>query len=355
MTDTLTRAEKAAWILEKRTALAESMPGLRARDGAAEIGVSEAEWVAARVGDGAVRLDRRPCDLVDALPALGRVMILTRNEVAVHERKGRFDNIRTGGHVGLVLNKEIDLRIFFAHWRHVFAVEETVRSGQRRSLQVFDNSGQAVQKLYLLDESDHAAFDALVGAFRAEDQTPGVAVRPIVEKTRGPVDAVDADAFRIDWAGMQDVHEFHGMLRRHDIDRLDALQLADPRFVDRIPAASLMPALEIAAARALPIMVFVGNRGCIQIHSGPVANLRAMDTWDNVLDPDFNLHVRRDLIRDAFVVRKPTADGIVTALEFYDAAGTHVLQLFGVRSDGSPESEDWRALTDALVSGAEAA
>lgn len=347
--------ETARRILEQGTRLSEDRPGLRARDIATAIDVSEGEWVAARVGNGVIRLDRRVRELVAALPALGRVMVLTRNETAIHERKGRFEHIRTDGHVGLVLNKEIDLRLFFDHWRHAFAVEETVRSGHRRSFQFFDASGEAVHKIYLLEESDATAFDALIAAHRAEDQNAGIAVCPIIERACGAPEAVDIDAFRRDWATLHDVHDFAGMLRRHDVARLDALTLAEPCFVDCLPAASLMPALKKAAERALPIMVFVGNRGCIQIHSGPVANLRAMEAWDNVLDPDFNLHVRRELIVDAYVVRKPTADGIITALEFYDGTGRHVLQIFGVRQEGAPESADWRALTAEMLSATEAA
>jgi hypothetical protein len=37
-------------------------------------------------------------------------------------------------------------------------------------------------------------------------------------------------------------------------------------------------------------MCFVGNRGCIQIHTGPVKNIKIMGPWLNVMDPGFNLH-----------------------------------------------------------------
>ncbi len=152
------RAARAQDIAARREALEATEPGLRAREAADRLGVSEGELLAARVGDGVTRLATAPRDLVAALPDLGRVMVLTRNETAVHERKGVFDNIQTGGHVGLVLNGSIDLRLFFKHWRHLFAVEETVRSGRRTSLQVFDGAGVAVHKIYLLEESDRAAF-----------------------------------------------------------------------------------------------------------------------------------------------------------------------------------------------------
>jgi putative hemin transport protein len=42
------------------------------------------------------------------------------------------------------------------------------------------------------------------------------------------------------------------------------------------------------------------------------------------------------------VVRKPTEDGVVTALEFFNEEGEQVMQLFGARKPGIPELEGWR-------------
>lgn len=359
--DRAERIERATALAGRRRALEAAQPGMRARDLAAALGASEAELVAARVGaepdaasGAAIRLAGDLRRLVERLPSLGRVMVLTRNDTAVHERKGVFGNISTSGHVGLVLNEAIDLRLFFAHWRCAFAVEEEVRSGRRRSLQIFDAAGEAVHKIYLLEgESDGAAFDVLVNAFRAEDQAPGLSLRPprADRKSAADADAVDRQAFLSEWRALQDTHDFHGMLRRHKVGRLDAMRLGAPEFVTPAPADALAGALDLAARRETPIMVFVGNRGCIQIHSGPIKAVRPVGDWDNVLDPDFNLHVRRDRVAEAFVVRKPTVDGDVTALELFDADGGHVLQMFGVRKPGVPEAPAWRRLTEDLLAG----
>ncbi|WP_010107571.1 hemin-degrading factor, partial [Burkholderia oklahomensis] len=106
--------------------------------------------------------------------------------------------------------------------------------------------------------------------------------------------------------------------------------------------------LERAAQSRLPIMVFVGNRGMIQIHTGPVTNIRRMGAWINVLDEDFNLHLREDLVASAWAVRKPTSDGIVTSVELFDAAGDNIAMLFGARKPGQPELAGWRELVRAL-------
>jgi putative hemin transport protein len=66
--------------------------------------------------------------------------------------------------------------------------------------------------------------------------------------------------------------------------------------------------------------------------------------WFNVLDPDFNLHLREGGIARVFSVRKPTEDGIVTSIEAFDARNRNVLLMFGARKPGKPELEAWRSI-----------
>ena len=149
-------------------------PKTRIRDAANALNVSEAELVATGVGDSAVRLEPAWSDIMNALPQLGRVMALTRNESCVHERKGRYEDVQVNGKMGIVLGPDIDLRLFLSRWSHVFAVSEN----GRRSVQIFDDAGQAVHKVYAIDDTDMAAFDALVARFRAADQSQSIRVKP---------------------------------------------------------------------------------------------------------------------------------------------------------------------------------
>lgn len=89
-------------------------------------------------------------------------------------------------------------------------------------------------------------------------------------------------------------------------------------------------------------MIFIGSRGCIQIHTGKVKKLLQTGPWFNVLDPEFNMHLREDAIADVWLVKKPTEDGFVTSLEAFDTAGMLIVQFFGKRKPRIPEREDWR-------------
>jgi putative hemin transport protein len=110
--------------------------------------------------------------------------------------------------------------------------------------------------------------------------------------------------------------------------------------------------LEGAAAEGVPVMCFVGNRGCLQIFSGPVERIEPRGPWLNVLDPGFNLHLRTDLVASAWRVVKPTRlRGPITSLELFDAAGGMVCQLFGARPPGEGERPAWRALVHRAAGG----
>lgn len=321
-------------------------PGVRVRDLAATMGVSEAELVARHGAPEVTPLGNTMRELVLALPSLGEVMALVRNDAAVHEKVGAFGNISLGDTHGLVLNGAIDQRLFLSHWRHAFAVELPAESGPRRSLQVFDAFGDAVVKIHLRPGSDVAAFEALRDRLAAPAAPLKVLPRELAPSTTSDI---DVEAFRRAFEGMQDIHEFFPLLKRFAVSRRSALDLLDPRHARRLPEGAAQALIERAAESGLPIMCFVGSRGCIQIHSGPIANVRVIGPWLNILDPGFNLHLRADLVAEGWVVSKPTRYGLITSVELYDRDGELITQVFGVREPSSAERADWRALAESLL------
>ncbi|AHJ97342.1 hemin-degrading factor [Hymenobacter swuensis] len=324
-------------------------PQSRIRDAARTLGTSEAALLATRCTGQAdspvtfLRGDFR--ELLKQVPTLGRVMALTRNDSVVHERKGRYENVSFNGHVGLVLGEDIDLRLFISHWQFGFAVDEN----GRRSLQFFAADGEAVHKIYLLEESDAAAYEVLVAQFRAGEQPSSLTTQPAPAPDLEADDAaIDVAGFRTAWRSLQDTHEFFGLLRTFGVSRTQALRLGPPELLRQLDAAAIDRALRAASEQQLPVMLFVASRGCIQIHTGLTERIVPTGPWLNVLDPDFNLHLKLGDVAQAWAVQKPTADGIVTSIELFDAAGHNLLLLFGKRKPGIPEQDSWRELVAAL-------
>jgi putative hemin transport protein len=348
MEATVNRDERAAELHRAWSAL-KSQRKVRQRDAADLLGVSEAELLASAIGEGVTRLAGDLRAVLKRAPELGRVMALTRNESCVHEKTGVYENLEAESMVGLALGADIDLRLFFAHWKHGLAVREAGAHGETRSLQFYDGAGQAVHKIFLKEGSDAGAFDRIVGDFAAPDQSRGLEVSPRgAGEAEGGDERVDAPAFRDAWASLKDTHEFFGLLRKFGVTRTQAFRLAGYDFAYPAPHDAPRRLLDDVAATKLPIMVFVGNPGCIQIHTGPVQRIVPIDHWLNVLDPGFSLHLRADQVDAAWVVKKPTVDGVVTSLELFDRHGGTIAMLFGQRKPGVPEMPDWQATVERL-------
>jgi putative hemin transport protein len=343
-------AEHPATLAERWAALRETAPSIRTRDAAAELGVSEAELVASDAGWSTVRLSGDFGALLERLPEVGEIMALTRNPHAVHEKVGAFGDVRIGPGHGLVLNHDIDLRLFMGQWRHGFEVTDVMKDGQqRRSLQFFDAAGQAVHKIYERKGTDTDAWTRVVRDFLAEDQNADLDIRELPGLPADlPDDQIDVDGLRAHWADLKDVHDFFGMLKDFRAGRLQAMRLVGAPYVEEVEPTSARAMLEAASRTETPIMCFVGNRGCIQIHSGPVKEIKVMGPWLNVLDPGFNLHLREDHIARAFVVQKPTRDGHVTSLELFAPDGGNFAMFFGLRKEGQPELDAWRDILAGL-------
>lgn len=335
---------KEAWETLKK-----ENPKMRIREAAAELGVSEAQLLATQLGREVTRLEGNWASILVDCKKLGKVMALTRNEGCVLEHKGNFQKIEIHGtepnQIATVIGP-IEQRVFFSAWRFGFAVVQDRPRGLMRSLQFFDKSGEAVLKVYLQEKSNIDAYDELVNLYEAASQNPDLEIEAF-DKPQYAAE-IDLESFSKDWENMKDTHDFFGMLRKYKVSRLDAVKWINDKWAYEVDRLSARRILEIAAAEKLPIMIFAGNKGNIQIHQGKVRTIRQMGDWLNVMDPDFNMHLNEETIAQAFVVHKNTADGLVSSLELFDGEGEMIAQFFGLRKPGLPQLEAWKSLIDSL-------
>ena len=339
-------------IRSAAAALAQS-ERLYPRDIAERLRISEAELIASAIGDPAgprtVRLVDDLATVLRKVPSLGSVMALTRNDAAVHEKHGPYRDVKLFDGTGGVFERSIDLRLFMSHWQIGFAVDDHRDGRLKRSLQFFDADGSAVHKVHLQEHSDHGRFERLVEDCAHHDQSPAIRVAmPAAPPGERPDAEIDRQALRDRWLSLADVHQFHGLLKDLGVGRQQSFRLIGGEFARPVHAESLRLAGEAAAETGLSVMIFVPNPGCIQIHTGPIRNLKTVGAWWNILDPGFNLHLRQDLVATAWVVRKPTRFGIVTSLELFDREQRLVAMMFGERAPEAEETEGWRRIAAGL-------
>ena len=158
-----------------------------------------------------------------------------------------------------------------------------------------------------------------------------------------------------EWAEMTDTHQFNTLIRRLKMNRLGAYRIAGrpwvrPLAVDAVPAL-----IQRVHDQHCGVMMFVGNQGCIEIHSGYFDNLRPMGPWLNVMDARFNLHLRGDHVAEVWAVEKPTKRGPAISVEAFDAEGALIFQCFGLRPEKGGDAGQWAALVADLPALAEAA
>jgi putative hemin transport protein len=284
-----------------------------------------------------------------SLDQVGEVMALTRNASCVHEKIGIYQNALLTDHVGVVAAGNIDLRAFYNKWTHGFAVVEMTARGPQRSLQFFDASGVAIHKIYLRQHSQVQAYQDLVNHFAHASQQPGLYTEsPAPKQAERADETVDVQALHQAWSALRDTHDFFSLLKTHGVSRVQALRLAQPKYVQQVHSEDILRVLTTAVARNISIMVFVGNHGMLQIHTGLIQNVSYSKPWLNVLDASFNLHLRMDHIDTAWIVKKPTVDGLVTSFEIFDTQGDAIAMLFGSRKPGQPELYAWRGLLDEI-------
>ena len=343
-------APNTASLREQWNALRGQNPSLRIRNAAEQLGVSEMALLLTEPVSRVQRLASGFSDLYQNLSLLGPIMTLARNDEVVHETTGSMGkfSVTGNGAMGLCLG-EIDLRVFFSHWKHGYAVTEVSAKRERQSLQFFDASGGALHKIYAVEKTDMAAWSALVQKYAATEQRPVIDLQalPRMQRYQG---WVDSEALRTDWEAITDVHQFHNMLQKHHLDRLTALEHIGLDWAFPIASDSLEAVLRSASESSVPVMVFVGNRGIVQIFTGQVSLLVSIPGWFNVLDSAFNLHVLSAGVKSVWVVKRPSEDGVISSVDGFNAQGELVFSVFGERKPGKPELDGWRALIEGLGS-----
>lgn len=327
--------------------LKDENPGKYARDIAGLMNISEAELTFARVGHDAWRLRGDIREILGALEAVGETKCICRNEYAVHEQVGTFTNQHLNGHAGLVLNpRALDLRLFLNQWASVFHISEATARGEKQSIQFFDHQGDALLKVYATDNTDLSGWGEVLTRFIIADNSP---LELKAAEAVANADAADAVTVDKEWRAMTDVHQFFSLLKRHNLSRQQAFSLVGDDLACKVDNSALAQLLTTARQDGNEIMVFVGNRGCVQIFTGVIEKLVPMKGWLNIFNPTFTLHLLEETVAETWVTRKPTAEGHVTSLELFAADGTQIAQLYGQRTEGEPEQTQWRAQIDALT------
>ncbi|WP_010627259.1 heme degradation protein [Halomonas sp. KM-1] len=335
-------------ILDALDAAREATPHLPALDIARRLDISEGELQAARLGRDVFTLPLSPHALAARFHQLGEVKALTRSRHAVLEQQGVYPPLRGSEQAGLLLDPGgLDLRLHLAQWHWTCLILDRMPNkeggtAQRLSVQVFDRHGIALHKLFSLAPEPPEAWQELQALSNTQEPAFTQAAEPL------PRTLPTVPTLAEEWAQMSDVHQFFGLLNRHQLRRHEANALMEGRFTRALRPDACEAVLSEAASGELPLMLFVASPGCVQIRTGKVPAPQRMRGWLNLFGGDFTLHLDDANIARVWQVHKPNRDGGVTSLEAFDAQGGLVLQIYAERREGQGERLEWRGLLDGL-------
>ncbi|MGO1250257.1 ChuX/HutX family heme-like substrate-binding protein [Psychrobacter sp.] len=357
MTQVLSLIEKNTALWERYQALKAENPMLFPTEGAAVLEVSEFELMLASPYSQYIGEEYR--EVLKQFESFGKVESIVRNELAVHEKIALYHNLKLGEKMGLALNVGgFDLRFFMWQWKHMLAVSDTSREDKPSySIQFYNAEGTAIEKVYLRDLSDEnfANWQAMIQtqsqAVSANELTLDAQQPPSEWRYKSLVEE-DREQLQKGWQAMTDVHQFHGLLKKLNIDRASSYRQAPEQMTQQLDIAAVEAVFEKARDAQCPIMIFVGNIGLIQIQTGTVKTIKRMGDWLNILDKkhnDFTLHLKDKALAQLWCVKRPTKDGIVTCIEGFDRYGTSIFSVFGQRVEGTQELGEWQKITEEVI------
>ena len=325
-------------------------PKMRERDLATQLGVSEAAFLEAWIGDYVEAIEPDLDVFFPMLGEAGEVMALSRNENAVHEKTGIYEGYKSGKHASIVLGRNIDLRIFPRHWRHAYHVAKPLQDGSvQRSFQFFDAYGDAVHKVFAREATDIGKWNAIRDRLSISQGPTGFPRRAARTGREAPDGNVVAE-LRQSWATMENTHQFQSILRKSRMPRLAAIETIGDEFAWKLSDDAVEILFQQLSSDQVPVMLFLRNPGILQIHSGPVHSIKQVGPWLNVLDPGFHLHLRADRFDALWLVRKPTKGTDVYSLEVFGPEGEQTIMINGDRRDGDDNEAvvQWNQLVQAL-------
>lgn len=336
-------------LVERWSCLRQAEPHIAPHHGAARLGVTEAELVAAHVGRTAVRLGHDWALTLRWIGAIGPVTALTRNEHALLRQLGNFARVRVEGTRAIVEGGGINLQTILSRWHVAFAVISEAPDGARRSLQFFDVDGAAIHEVCLDGRGAREQFERLIDVLRSDEQRPAMDIARGTRRLRRRR-KIDVAGLRAGWEQLGSALDLQGLLDGFGTTRTQAFRLVGPRLAQRVKTANCRNLLREVSERRLPMRVVLPNIAVAQSYEGLLHRVeQGDDGWVKISDPTSMLHLWEAGIASVWLVRGLNRNGVGPHVELHDDRGHAVLYLSLCDAAGAGPQRRWRRIVDALT------
>lgn len=286
--------------------------------------------------------------LLDALGRAGTLWLRTGNEHAELGQTGQFRHIACAAGSGLVIGQGLELSLQTRRWHAARRSGSPAQPG----LDILSADAQVLHRLEGGEDTDIRILEQILCEHL--DAAPPVAATlpaatPVV-RHHPETDGRDPRALRADWDAMARSHDFHRLLQRHRLDRLQALRLAGPQRARAVAPGDLVTLLAVAHDADLALRLSVGNAGVCQSVRGRLGPIQRQPGGRLLLrQPGLHLSLDTGAIASAWVVTRPDREGPRTSLELFDRRGDMIALLASAgRGQGTGEDLCWRVIARAL-------
>jgi putative hemin transport protein len=283
-------------------------------------------------------------EIVKAFEKAGTFTVRTASGGIAIEQTGVIDEVflRGEGQFASVVQDDMDLR---------FLLKRLARAEvhpAHTTIDIFNEAGVLATSFHGADDAGKATIEAIARRFgtdhaeaqisNAGNRRPGLSDKD-----------VDVEAVRADWKAMTNVHHFEALLAKHRVGRLQAFRLMNGDFTHELAPDAFPDLLKKLDATGEQVMVFVANRGFVQIFSGPArAPKRVGHGWEIVHELS-KVFIPESALNHLWLVNKPTAAGIISSLEIVSESEDQALaSIFGRHPHGDPQPASWLELLNTL-------
>lgn len=283
-------------------------------------------------------------EIVKAFEKAGTFTVRTSSGGVAIEQTGVIDEVflRGEGQFASVVQDNMDLRFLLKR------LSRAEMHPAHTTIDIYNEAGVLATSFHGADKDAKAAIEELVrryGTDHAEAQISNAGNRRPGLSDKD----VDVEAVRADWKAMTNVHHFEALLAKHRVGRLQAFRMMNGDFTHELTAEAFPDLLQKLDATGEKVMVFVANRGFVQIFSGPAkAPKRVGHGWE-IVHEQSKVFVPDSALAHLWLVNKPTAAGIISSLEIVSEAEDQALaSIFGKHPHGDPQPASWLDLLNTL-------
>ncbi len=328
---------------------------LSATDIKKALGLSELEIVDQQLGLRSILLKADFLPLINSLSSLGYTLTSLYNNAVVQECKGFYMATVYENTISILVSnaKEVEVSVLLNNWHSVYAVRELSESGYRYSLQIFGEDGRVIQKIFMQPQSNFYAYQTIIAnhEYYALEATPKLK-RPASDSYSDENDRgmdIDVRALILDWRKKQSINHAELLVKKYGVSYQQMYRCIGDVYAEEFSAKKLQTIMEQVTQRNILVTFRTSNKGALQDYTGMLSNVYAKGDHLYCIAADFSLRILETAIANAWLVRKATAGGIVTSLEFYGSCGSQLLKIHGEYDAKYGEGIYWKRLAEGVL------